>query len=65
MDVSHLSAKRLRRRSSSGRQSPYNVSSPTSLPALDLHRRTRLLRDATVMLQREVVERVTAAPGTR
>lgn len=44
---------------------PYNVSSPILFRLIDLHRRTRLLRDATVMLQREVVERLTATPGSR
>lgn len=44
---------------------PYNVSSPILFRLLDVHRRTALLRDATLMLQREVVERITAIPGTR
>jgi len=44
---------------------PYNVSSPILFRLIELHQRTRLLRDATVMLQREVVERLTARPGTR
>lgn len=44
---------------------PYNVSSPILFRLLDLHRQTGLVRDATVMLQREVVERITASPGTR
>lgn len=44
---------------------PYNVSSPILFRLLDLHRETGLVRDATVMLQREVVERITARAGTR
>ena len=44
---------------------PYNVSSPILFRLIDLHQRTRLLRDATIMLQREVVARLTAAPGSR
>jgi 16S rRNA (adenine1518-N6/adenine1519-N6)-dimethyltransferase len=44
---------------------PYNISSPILFRLLELHQRTALLRDATVMLQREVVERITASPGTR
>lgn len=44
---------------------PYNISSPILFRLIDLHRKTRLLHDATVMLQREVVERLTARPGTK
>lgn len=44
---------------------PYNVSSPILFRLIDVHRRTGLLRDATVMLQREVVDRLAARPGTR
>jgi 16S rRNA (adenine1518-N6/adenine1519-N6)-dimethyltransferase len=44
---------------------PYNISSPILIRLLEVHQRTRLLRDATVMLQREVVDRMTALPGTR
>ncbi len=43
---------------------PYNVSSPILFRLLAVHRATRLLGDATVMLQREVVERLAARPGT-
>ena len=43
---------------------PYNVSSPILFRLLDAHRRTGLLVDATLMLQREVADRITAAPGT-
>ncbi len=44
---------------------PYNVSSPILFRLIELHLRTQLLRDATVMLQQEVVDRITARPGTR
>ncbi len=44
---------------------PYNISSPILFRLIELHQKTRLLRDATVMLQREVVERLTARPGTK
>ncbi|HSL21691.1 MAG TPA: 16S rRNA (adenine(1518)-N(6)/adenine(1519)-N(6))-dimethyltransferase RsmA [Vicinamibacterales bacterium] len=44
---------------------PYNVSSPVLFRLIDAHRQTGLLRDATVMLQREVVDRLAAQPGTR
>ena len=44
---------------------PYNISSPILFRLIDLHRRTGLLRDASLMLQREVAERVSAAPGSR
>ena len=43
---------------------PYNVSSPILFRLLETHRRAGLLVDATLMLQREVAERLTAAPGT-
>ncbi len=43
---------------------PYNLSTPILLRLLDLGRRG-VLRDATLMLQREVVERIVATPGTR
>lgn len=44
---------------------PYNVSSPILFRLIDLHLHTRLLRDATVMLQREVVDRLVAEPGSK
>lgn len=44
---------------------PYNISSPILFRLIAAHRATRLLRDATLMLQREVVERLVAEPGTR
>ena len=42
---------------------PYNISSPILFRLLDLHGK-RLLRDATLMLQREVADRIVAKPGS-
>ncbi len=44
---------------------PYYVSSPILFRLIDLHLRTRLLHDATIMLQREVAERLVARPGSK
>jgi 16S rRNA (adenine1518-N6/adenine1519-N6)-dimethyltransferase len=44
---------------------PYNVSSPILFRLLELARSTGRLRDATLMLQREVAERVASPPGTK
>jgi 16S rRNA (adenine1518-N6/adenine1519-N6)-dimethyltransferase len=44
---------------------PYNISSPIVFRLIDVHRRTGLIRDATVMLQRELVDRLAAEPGTK
>jgi 16S rRNA (adenine1518-N6/adenine1519-N6)-dimethyltransferase len=44
---------------------PYNVSSPILFRLLGAHRTGRCLIDATLMLQREVAERITARPGTK
>jgi 16S rRNA (adenine1518-N6/adenine1519-N6)-dimethyltransferase len=44
---------------------PYNVSSPILFSLLAAHRRLGTLTDATLMLQREVAERIHARPGTR
>ncbi len=44
---------------------PYNVSSPILFRLLELARPGGRLRDATLMLQREVAERVASPPGTR
>jgi 16S rRNA (adenine1518-N6/adenine1519-N6)-dimethyltransferase len=44
---------------------PYNISSPILMKLVDLHRRTGLVSDAVVMLQREVADRVSAKPGTK
>ena len=43
---------------------PYNISTPILFRLLDLSARGRTIADATVMLQREVAERLMAAPGT-
>ncbi|MEO5896914.1 MAG: 16S rRNA (adenine(1518)-N(6)/adenine(1519)-N(6))-dimethyltransferase RsmA [Vicinamibacterales bacterium] len=42
---------------------PYNVSSPILFRILDAHRRGVPIIDATLMLQREVADRIAAAPG--
>lgn len=42
---------------------PYNVSSPILFRLLDVHRTRGGLIDATLMLQREVAERIEAGPG--
>jgi 16S rRNA (adenine1518-N6/adenine1519-N6)-dimethyltransferase len=42
---------------------PYNLSTPILVRLFALARETGRLRDATVMLQREVADRVTAKPG--
>jgi 16S rRNA (adenine1518-N6/adenine1519-N6)-dimethyltransferase len=44
---------------------PYNISSPILFKLVGDHRRTGGLRDATLMLQREVAERLEAGPGTK
>jgi 16S rRNA (adenine1518-N6/adenine1519-N6)-dimethyltransferase len=44
---------------------PYNVASPILFKLVDWYRRGLPLRDATVMLQREVADRLVAEPGTR
>jgi 16S rRNA (adenine1518-N6/adenine1519-N6)-dimethyltransferase len=44
---------------------PYNVSSPILFRLLAAHRSHGRLVDATLMLQREVAERIEASPGTR
>jgi 16S rRNA (adenine1518-N6/adenine1519-N6)-dimethyltransferase len=43
---------------------PYNISSPILFSLIDTARRTRLVPDATVMLQLEVAERLIAPVGT-
>jgi 16S rRNA (adenine1518-N6/adenine1519-N6)-dimethyltransferase len=43
---------------------PYNVSSPILFKLLSAHDGGRLLRDATLMVQREVADRIVAGPGT-
>jgi 16S rRNA (adenine1518-N6/adenine1519-N6)-dimethyltransferase len=42
---------------------PYNVASPILFRLLDAADDGRLLRDATLMVQREVADRIVAAPG--
>jgi 16S rRNA (adenine1518-N6/adenine1519-N6)-dimethyltransferase len=42
---------------------PYNVASPIMFLLVDLHRRGVPLTDATLMLQREVADRLLAPPG--
>jgi 16S rRNA (adenine1518-N6/adenine1519-N6)-dimethyltransferase len=44
---------------------PYNISSPVLFRLLTVQRQHDLFADATLMLQREVVDRVVAAPGSR
>jgi 16S rRNA (adenine1518-N6/adenine1519-N6)-dimethyltransferase len=44
---------------------PYNVSTPILFRLLDMARGGARVTNATVMLQREVAERLTASPGTR
>lgn len=43
---------------------PYNISSPILLHLLEVAATTALLHDATLMLQKEVADRLTARPGT-
>jgi 16S rRNA (adenine1518-N6/adenine1519-N6)-dimethyltransferase len=42
---------------------PYNIASPILLKLADLHASTGAFSDATLMLQREVAERLVASPG--
>jgi 16S rRNA (adenine1518-N6/adenine1519-N6)-dimethyltransferase len=44
---------------------PYNVSSPILFTLLDAAEDGRVFRDATLMLQKEVADRLVAVPGTR
>ena len=44
---------------------PYNVSSPILFRLIDLHLVSGRVSDATLMLQREVADRLTARPGTK
>ncbi len=44
---------------------PYNISSPILFRLIDAHRRADLFADATLMLQKEVVDRIVAGPGTK
>src|SRR5687768_4610678 len=42
---------------------PYNISSPILFRLLDVARTTSLLKDAFLMLQKEVADRLVASPG--
>lgn len=44
---------------------PYNISSPILFKLLSTARESALLADATVMLQKEVADRLVAKPGTK
>ncbi len=44
---------------------PYNISTPILFRLLELHRDTHAFRDATIMLQREVADRIAARPGSK
>lgn len=44
---------------------PYNIASPILFKLLRSSEEGRFLRDATVMLQKEVADRLTAVPGSR
>jgi 16S rRNA (adenine1518-N6/adenine1519-N6)-dimethyltransferase len=44
---------------------PYNISSPILFQLLDAQRRLGLFADATLMLQKEVADRLVAVPGTK
>lgn len=44
---------------------PYQISSPILFHLIDLHRRQRLFVDATIMVQRELADRLTARVGTK
>ena len=44
---------------------PYNISSPILFRLLNLQRELTLFADATLMLQREVADRLVSAPGSR
>src|SRR6185295_5772328 len=44
---------------------PYHLSSPIMFRLIDLHRRHGMLTDATLMVQREVADRLAARPATK
>lgn len=44
---------------------PYNITSPILTRLLEWHRRHGVFADATVMVQREVADRMVAKPGTK
>lgn len=43
---------------------PYNISSPILFRLIDAHRESGLFCDATLMVQREVADRIAASPGS-
>ncbi|MGH8165704.1 MAG: ribosomal RNA small subunit methyltransferase A, partial [Woeseiaceae bacterium] len=43
---------------------PYNISSQIFFRLIDAYRESGLFRDATLMVQREVADRIAAAPGS-
>jgi 16S rRNA (adenine1518-N6/adenine1519-N6)-dimethyltransferase len=44
---------------------PYYIASPILFRLIEIHRQHGFFTDATVMLQREVADRLTAQPGTK
>ena len=44
---------------------PYNLSTPILFKMLEWHAKTGMFADATIMLQREVADRLAAKPGTK
>jgi 16S rRNA (adenine1518-N6/adenine1519-N6)-dimethyltransferase len=44
---------------------PYNISSPLLFRMIEWHRRHAIFADATIMLQREVADRIVAKPDSR
>jgi 16S rRNA (adenine1518-N6/adenine1519-N6)-dimethyltransferase len=44
---------------------PYNITSPILTRLIEWHRRENLFDDATLMMQREVADRLVAKPGTK
>lgn len=44
---------------------PYNIASPILTRLVEWHLREGVFADATVMLQKEMADRITAAPGTK
>jgi 16S rRNA (adenine1518-N6/adenine1519-N6)-dimethyltransferase len=44
---------------------PYNIASPILIRLLEWHRREAVFTDATVMVQREMADRLVATPGTK
>ena len=70
LDIQSLIARHSGRPDGTGRlrvtgNLPYNISSPVLFRLFQLWRDGVAFEDATLMLQREVVDRVTAVPGTR